>query len=130
IPPTHGPAPAAVSSSITHTLLTSGNSKTNQKVCTTASISPGANALVTLAVMGHNTTTAAPSPTVSGGGMAAWTQVATVTFDGVNTAHKRLSIFRALSATPGSGPVKITFTTTQSNCQWIVAQWTGVETSG
>jgi len=129
IPPTHGPAPAAVSSSITHTLLTSGNSKTNQKVCTTASISPAANALVTVAVMGHNTTAAAPSPTISGG-MAAWTQVATVTFDGVNTAHKRLTIFRALSATPGSGPVKITFTTTQSNCQWIVAQWNGVETSG
>ena len=122
--------PAAATSSITHTLLTSGNSKVDQKVCTTASISPAANALVTVAVMGHNGSKAAPSPTVSGGGMSAWTQVATVAFDNVATPHKRLSIFRALSASPGSGPVKITFTTTQANCQWIVAQWKGVERSG
>jgi WD40 repeat protein len=123
-------APAAVATSIVHKLLTSGNSPVNQRVCTTASISHAANALVTVAVMGHNTTAAAPSPTVSGGGMAAWTQVATVTFDGVATPHKRLSIFRALSPSPGTGPLRITFTTQQANCQWIVSQWLGVERSG
>jgi hypothetical protein len=128
------PGPVATASTattnITHKLLTSGNSPVNQRVCTTASIAPAANALVTVAVMGHNTTAASPSPTVSGGGMTAWTQVATVTFDGVTTPHKRLSIFRALRATPGSGPLKITFTTQQANCQWIVSQWQGVVTSG
>ena len=124
------PATAAVTTSIVHTLLTSGNSPVNQRVCTTAGISPVANALVTVAVMGNNGTAAAPSPVVSGGGMAAWTQVATVAFDGVATPHKRLSVFRALSPSPGTGPLKITFTTTQSNCQWIVSQWQGVLTSG
>ncbi|HUR02460.1 MAG TPA: Ig-like domain-containing protein [Nonomuraea sp.] len=128
---TPGPvATAATATTIAHKLLTSGNSPVDQRVCTTASISPAANALVTVAVMGHNTTAAAPSPTVSGGGMTAWTQVATVAFDGVTTPHKRLSIFRALRASPGSGPIKITFTTQQANCQWIVSQWQGVVTSG
>ena len=34
-------------------------------------------------------------PKLSGGGMAAWTEVATATFDAVATPHKRLTIFRA-----------------------------------
>jgi len=123
-------AAAAVATSIAHTLLTSGNSKVDQKVCTSASVAPAPNALVTLAVLGSNNTKAAPSPTVSGGGMSTWTQVATISFDNLATPHKRLSIFRGMSTSPGSGPIRITFTTTQANCQWIVAQWKGVETSG
>jgi galactose oxidase-like protein/Big-like domain-containing protein len=123
-------APPTVATSIAHTLLTSGTSKANQRVCTTESVAPVANALVTVAVMGHNAADASPSPAVSGGGMSAWTQVATIAFDEKAGPHKRLSIFRAMSAAPGSGPVEITFATTQANCQWVVAQWQGVETSG
>lgn len=122
-------APAAATT-IGHTLLTAGGTKVNGKVCTTASIAPAANALVTVAVLGHNGTAAAPSPTLSGGGMAAWAEAATVTFDPVGTPHKRMSVFRALSAAPGSGPIRITFTSPQANCEWIVSQWQGVETSG
>jgi hypothetical protein len=62
--------------------------------------------------------------------MAGWALVATVAFDGVGAPHKRLSVFRALSPSPGSGTVKITFAGVQANCQWIVSQWQGVETSG
>jgi len=62
--------------------------------------------------------------------MSAWTPVATVAFDAKAGPHKRLTIFRAMSASPGSGPVEITFATSQANCQWVVAQWQGVETSG
>jgi hypothetical protein len=123
-------AAAAAVTGIVHTRLTSGNSRVNAKVCTTASIAPAANGLVTVAVLGHNGTAASPRPAISGGGMAAWTQVATVAFDGVATPHKRLTVFRALSSSPGSGPLRITFTTTQSNCEWIVSQWKGIETSG
>jgi hypothetical protein len=133
--PAHRAPPAVVAAAaavtgIVHTRLTSGNSRVNAKVCTTASIAPAANGLVTVAVLGHNGTAASPRPTISGGGMAAWTQVATVAFDGVATPHKRLTVFRALSSSPGSGPLRITFTATQSNCEWIVSQWNGVETSG
>jgi len=127
----HAPvAPALAATTIAHTLLTAGNSTVNQKVCTTASIAPAANALVTVAVLGHHGPTASASPTLTGGGMAAWTRVATVTFDDLTAARKRVSIYRALSPSPGSGPLKITFGSAQANCQWIVSQWRGVETSG
>jgi hypothetical protein len=118
------------SSQVAHTLLTSGISSADQQLCTTDSITPAANALITVSVMGHNTNRAAASPTVSGGGMAAWAQVGAVAFDRVAEPHKRLSVFRALSSSPGSGPIKIRFATSQASCQWIVAQWTGVDTSG
>jgi hypothetical protein len=62
--------------------------------------------------------------------MTGWTQVATTTFDGLATPVKRLTIYRAMSAAPGSGPLTITFSKNVSNCQVIVSQWTGVETSG
>ena len=122
--------PGVDSSRVVHTLLTSGNSSADRQVCTTDSIAPVANALVTVAVLGSSLDHASASPTVSGGGMTAWTQVATVAFDGVAQPHKRLSVFRALSSAPGGGPLRITFDATQANCQWIVAQWVGVDTSG
>jgi hypothetical protein len=121
---------ALVSTAITQTLITSGNDPVNQRVYTTASISPAPNALITVAVMGHNSTSAVPSPTLSGGGVSAWTEVATITFDTVALPHRRLTIFRAMSSSPGSGPLTFTFTKAQSNCQWIVSQWDGVDISG
>ena len=123
-------APASSATGIIHTVLAAGNSAVDQQVCTTASIAPAANALVTVAVLGHHASSAAPSPKVTGGGMTTWTQVKTLAFDNNATPHQRLSLFRALTASPGSGPVKITFTTTQANCQWVVEQWQGVVTTG
>jgi protocatechuate 3,4-dioxygenase beta subunit len=121
---------APVQAAITHTLLTSGNDPNNVKFYTTASISPAPNALVTIAVETHQATSAAPIPTITGGGMASWDVVGTVTFDTLGLPRKRITIFRAMSAAPGSGPITITSSATLSNCQWIVSQWSGVETSG
>ncbi|HEX6614696.1 MAG TPA: hypothetical protein VF046_00180, partial [Gemmatimonadales bacterium] len=44
--------------------------------------------------------------------------------------HRRLTIYRAMSASPGSGPITFKFTNQVSNLEWIVSQWDGVETSG
>src|SRR5262245_46363883 len=95
-----------VVTAITQTLLTVGNNTVNQKIYTTASIAPAANALITVAVLGHNSTAALPSPTVTGGGMT-WTIVSSVVFDGVASPHKRLTVYQAQSATPTSGPLTI-----------------------
>jgi hypothetical protein len=114
---------------ITHTLLTSGNTLTNQNVYTTAAIAPAPNSLVTIAVMSHRST-AAITPTVSGGGMASWTLVASVDFDDLTIPHRRLLIYRAMSASPGSGPITFNYSSQVSNVEWIVSQWSGVETSG
>lgn len=121
---------ALIASAVTHTLLTVGNNTANQKVYTTASIAPAPNALITVAVLGHNSTSATASPSLSGGGMTSWTVVGTVSLDAGTTPHKRLTLYRAMSATPGSGPLTITWSGSQSNCQWIVSQWTGVDASG
>jgi hypothetical protein len=119
------------SSGITQTLLTAGSDITNQKIYTTASIAPAANALVTIAVIGHTSGTASVDPIVTGGGMSSWVAVASITLDPIATPHKRLTIFRAMSAAPGSGPITINFaSTTESNAAWIVSQWTGVDQSG
>jgi hypothetical protein len=121
---------ARATSGITQTVLTSGNNTANQKIYTTASITPASNALITIAVLGHNSSAAPASPTLSGGGMSAWTVVSSVSFDGVATPHKRLTVYRALASSPGSGPLTITFASSVSNCQWIVVQWSGVDPSG
>jgi invasin-like protein/calcineurin-like phosphoesterase family protein len=115
---------------IVHTLLTSGNGTVNGTVFTTASISPAPNTLVTVAVLGHRSPSAPNAPTLSGGGMTTWTQVASITFDNLTTSLKRLTIYRAMSPTPGSGPLTITFPNNVSNSQWIVSQWSGVDQSG
>ena len=118
------------SAPISQALLTSGNDTTKRTVYTTAPISPAPNTLITVAVMGHRSSGVSPSPTVTGGGMSAWTEVATVTFDTVGLPRKRITIFRAMSASPGSGPITITYISTQSNAQWIVSQWDGVDITG
>jgi hypothetical protein len=115
---------------ITHSLLTAGNDPLNTKIYTTAVITPAPNTLITLAIASHRSTAASGSPVVTGGGMAAWTEVATITYDPLSLPLKRISIFRAMSAAPGSGPLTITFPSTVSNAQWIVSQWDGVEITG
>lgn len=121
---------APLEATVTQTLLTSGSSPTNQKVYTTAPIAPAPEALITIAVLSHISSTVAAAPVVSGGGLSAWNQVATVSFDGVASSHKRLTVYRAMGGSSGSGPVTITFSKAQSNCQWIVSQWQNVDVSG
>jgi hypothetical protein len=89
---------------IAHTLLTSGNDPVNRAIYTTAPIAPAPNTLVTIALLSHRGT-GAISPTVSGGGMASWTLVTSVDFDTLSLPQRRLSIYRALIASPGSGPI-------------------------
>jgi len=114
---------------ILHTLLTAGNSAANQKVYSTAAIAAGTNALITVAVLEHSGLGTPPVPTLSGGGMVTWDVVRTVTL-GSGSLLGRLTIFRAMSAQPGNGPLTITSSMTLSNMQWIVSQWDGVDVSG
>jgi hypothetical protein len=120
---------AQTAATITQTLLTSGNNAANQKIYTTASIAPAPNALVTVAVLMRRSG-GALSPTVTGGGMSGWDLVGSADFDTQSSPTKRILIFRALSATPGTGAITIKFASSVSNVQWIVSQWDGVETGG
>lgn len=117
------------SGTITHALLTAGHDPNNLRVYTTGAIAPAANSLVLVAVLTHQASAAAPSPTLTGGGMTSWDIVASVAFNGA-TPLDRLTVYRAMSAAPGSGPITITSSVTVSNCQWIVSQWAGVDDGG
>jgi Big-like domain-containing protein len=121
--------PPGSAGTIVHTLLTAGHDPLNLRVYTTGTIAPAPGALVTVAVLTHQASAAAPSPTLTGGGMAQWDVVASVTFNG-STPLDRLTVYRALSVAPGSGPITITSSVTVSNCQWIVSQWEGVADGG
>jgi hypothetical protein len=62
--------------------------------------------------------------------MTSWTQVASVDYDPISGSLGRLTVFRAMSPSPGSGPLTIKFIGSVSNVDWIVSQWTGVDQSG
>lgn len=103
--------------------LTFGHAGTAATNFTTTSIAPTANALVLCSVVTYNNTVA---PTLTGGGMPGW---AMHTSTIVGTWH--LYVFRAMSATPGSGPVVISFgSQSEPDCEWSVDQFPGATQGG
>ena len=109
------------------TVLTSGYSATPGTVFTTASISPAANALIEIEILsGDGGADARVPDSVTGAGLN-FDNVVGVLNDGTyNFLNKR----RALSASPSSGVITITFPITHEACGWIIKEWTGVDTSG
>lgn len=112
---------------ITKTDLTSNTSTTNATTYTTASISPGANKIVFLAVASglFSGAPAAPSSIVGNG--LTWVQVATIQNP---TTNFRLTLFRAMGASPSAGTVAINFGATQEGCAWSIFELDKVATSG
>jgi len=113
---------------ITASALTSGGDTTAATSYATASITPGANRLVLLAVAGNLTGTAAAPTSVTGNGLT-WVQVGHVEYDTSGT-HYGFTLFRALGASPSSGAVTITYAASQGSCVWSVLEFDGVDTSG
>ena len=94
---------------------------------TTASISPTANRLVVLTVFNEKTNPTTV-PTVTGAGMT-WTNFFSRESASKNT--KRVTMFRALSTSPGSGALTIDFGgTNQAVCGWNITEFDGIDTSG
>lgn len=98
-------------------LLTSGSGASSGGVNTTASISPVPNSTVYFMARGGQAT----APTAFSGLGATWTQLAHVLS---SDAYNRTVVYRAkLGASPGSGPLTITWSTTST--YWDVVQVTG-----
>jgi len=117
---------------ITANHLTHNQIAASQNSFNTASISPGSNRLVIVAV-GSDTTGGAGgnpnTPTLSGGGMTNWTQIATIDLSADH--HFRITLFRALQASPGSGVIVIDFAgQNQGYCIWSITEFIGVITTG
>lgn len=96
----------------------------------TASISPTANALVIVSVASRNATGSGPAtvPTVTGAS-GTWVQITTLS-DGSSGA-RTVTLFRDLSASPGSGALTIDFAgVSQGSVAWSIDQFQGTDTSG
>jgi len=109
---------------ITSTVLTSGSSSTDALFAETATITPQPNRALFAAI--ESGTAAGAAPTASGNGLT-WVQVATVPF--ANNA-RRLTVFRAMHASPTTGRIRFTFPQVQASFAWSVIQLDGVDTTG
>lgn len=114
---------------ITRSDLTSGSSTTDATSYGTASITPGADRLVLLAVTQQSATNPPATPTASGNGLT-WVQIATIQYTS-GTRNRRATLFRTMGASPSSGAVTIDFGgETQTSCAWSINEFDGVETGG
>ncbi len=104
----------------TLTALTSGKSTTDGTVFTTASITPTANSIVLLVVVGVSGTPVHPS-SISGNGLT-W-EVIQGTF---TTGKNSIIIYQAQDASPSSGVITITFAASKDSCLWSVVEFDNV----
>lgn len=116
---------------VTAVNLTSGNTGSSTSSVTTASVTPSANKLQLLAVNSRNFTgSAPPAPTVTGAGLT-WVQVANIQYDTGPTSLKRVTLFRAMGASPTTGTLTIDFAgDSQTDVVWSLDEFTGMDTSG
>lgn len=113
---------------ITGSNLTAGRDATDGTSYCTASVAPTGNKLVLVGVVSRRKCVEPPPiPTLCGGGMTSWSQVATQVYD---TNKRRVTVFRALQSCPGSGVLNISFSSTQDRTGWIINEFSCVCTGG
>lgn len=114
--------------SISVTDLTNGFDSAGVTSEVTASITPGANHLLLVAVYNVVAAGTANIPTATGNGLT-WVQVATV--PDIGNLTRRVTVLRALGASPSAGAVTIDFAgQTQLDIIWDIVDVAGVDTSG
>jgi hypothetical protein len=110
------------------TNLTTSRSGGDATLYNTASITPGANRLILLAI-GQLASSAgdAVQPTVTGCGLT-WELVAS---RGV-VGQRKVYLFRSMGAAPTTGQITIDYGAgnSQLGCDWSVVEFTGMDTSG
>lgn len=107
--------------------LTTSSSGVSASSYNTASISPVANKLVIATVRGLVGSGTVNTPTCSGASMT-WTLVKTQ-ISASNLTN--ITMFRALSASPGSGALTFDFGgQSQNSCAWSITEFTDVNTTG
>lgn len=110
---------------VTKTDLTVGSNATGTDSANTASISPSANKLILIAVVNEEWAGTADIPTVSGCGLT-WVEID----NRVMNSDKRLTVFRAMGASPSTGALTIDFATAQDGIAWSVFELGNVDTTG
>lgn len=111
--------------------LTNGEDSDGGSSSTTASVTPSSNALELLTVYSRTGISTNPNqPTVTGNSLT-WVAIATVIYDDSSSSRRRITLFRALGASPSSGTITIDFGgQAQTDVGWSLDQATGTDTSG
>lgn len=115
---------------IAATSLEGAASATNATSYETGSITPTANRLI-LAAVGHSRAGSGANevPTLTGNGLT-WVEVGTVQSADAS-AGRRVTVFRAMGASPSAGVVTIDFAgATQGRCAWSIVEFSDVDTGG
>ena len=111
---------------ITENPLTSGSSATNGTVFTSASVTPGGNRLVLLAVEGDTVAGGGFTLTVTGNGLT-WVLIAK---SAVHSSFNETHVYRTMGASPSAGAITMTSDVTLDTLAWSVAEFDVVDTSG
>lgn len=113
------------------TNLTTGADIDGGSSSTSASISPGANRLVLATIDQRTGITADPNqPTATGNGLT-WVVVNSIVYDTSSSSRKRVTVLRAMGASPSAGAVTFDFGgQNNTDVHWTIEECTGMDTSG
>lgn len=121
------PSTSADRLTISVSALTSGTNTTDATSFATASVSPGSNRAIYLGVLASSSA-GDTTPTATGNGLT-WVAEDSVVVTASN--NRRLTVFRAMGASPSAGAITISWgATTQLSAAWIVVECTNANTSG
>lgn len=111
--------------------LTTGTDIDGGTSSTTASVSPSSNKLQLLSVASRTAITADPNePTATGNGLT-WVSIGSVVYDNTSSTRRRITLFRAMGASPSSGAITIDFGgQAQTSVRWSLEEFTNADTSG
>jgi hypothetical protein len=111
--------------------ITSGRDTDGNSTATTASVTPVANRLYLLTVTSRTNITTDPNiPTVTGNSLT-WVSINSVVYDTTGASRRRVTLFRALGASPSSGTISVDFGgQNQTHVSWVLDECTGMDTSG
>lgn len=112
------------------TALAGAASGTNGTAYSSASITPTANRLVLAAVASSGGSGATANPPTVVGNSLTWELVATVASGAGEAATTRVSVFRAMGASPTAGAVAFTFGVSQDRAAWSIVEYPDIDTSG
>lgn len=106
-------------------------SDTNGITIVSNSISPNSNELLLATISQRTNISIDPNqPTLTGNGLT-WELVNTIVFDAASTSRRRVSLFRALGASPSAGAVTADFgLQVNTHSIIIIDQLSGIDTGG
>lgn len=110
---------------------TSGIDESGSSSSTTAAVSLNPNRLILATVAARtNLSTNTNTPTLTGAGLT-WVIIADVLFDTTSASRKRVTVFRAMGASPTGGVLTIDYGgQTQTSIIWVVDEFSGMDTTG